>query len=407
MRLENNHHLKALELPKILALLAEQTDCDDAAQMAMELRPAGTLEEASALLEETWDAYRMIAQFGAPSFRELYNVTNAVRRAEAGGLLNLTELLRIGETLRALRGIYDWRQKSAGLKTVLEWRFSNLMPNKYLEDRIFNVVISEEEVSDNASPELASIRRKMRAAGARAREKLDHMIHSPTYQKYLQEPIITQRESRYVVPVKAECRGNVPGLVHDTSGSGATIFVEPMAVVEANNEIRVLESRERAEIERILGELSAEVGSFASTIVTGYNSAVEINMIFAKANLGYQMKATKPVLNDRGMINLKKARHPLIAANKVVPTDIRLGEDFDTLVITGPNTGGKTVSLKTVGLFCLMAMCGLLIPAAEQSEVSVFSRVLADIGDEQSIEQKSFYVFRPYGESDRNFEAGG
>ena len=387
MRLENNHHLKALELPKILALLAEQTDCDDAAQMAMELRPAGTLEEASALLEETWDAYRMIAQFGAPSFRELYNVTNAVRRAEAGGLLNLTELLRIGETLRALRGIYDWRQKSAGLKTVLEWRFSNLMPNKYLEDRIFNVVISEEEVSDNASPELASIRRKMRAAGARAREKLDHMIHSPTYQKYLQEPIITQRESRYVVPVKAECRGNVPGLVHDTSGSGATIFVEPMAVVEANNEIRVLESRERAEIERILGELSAEVGSFASTIVTGYNSAVEINMIFAKANLGYQMKATKPILNDQGVINLKKARHPLIAASKVVPTDIRLGEDFDTLVITGPNTGGKTVSLKTVGLFCLMAMCGLLIPAAEQSEVSVFSRVLADIGDEQSIEQ--------------------
>jgi len=387
MRLENNHHLKALELPKILALLAEQTDCDDAAQMAMELRPAGTLEEASALLEETWDAYRMIAQFGAPSFRELYNVTNAVRRAEAGGLLNLTELLRIGETLRALRGIYDWRQKSAGLKTVLEWRFSNLMPNKYLEDRIFNVVISEEEVSDNASPELASIRRKMHAAGARAREKLDHMIHSPTYQKYLQEPIITQRESRYVVPVKAECRGNVPGLVHDTSGSGATIFVEPMAVVEANNEIRVLESRERAEIERILGELSAEVGSFASTIVTGYNSAVEINMIFAKANLGYQMKATKPILNDQGVINLKKARHPLIAASKVVPTDIRLGEDFDTLVITGPNTGGKTVSLKTVGLFCLMAMCGLLIPAAEQSEVSVFSRVLADIGDEQSIEQ--------------------
>ena len=387
MRLENNHHLKALELPKILALLAEQADCDDAAQMARELQPVGTLEEASALLEETWDAYRMIAQFGAPSFRGLHNVTNAVRRAEAGGLLNLTELLRIGETLRTLRGIYDWRQKSAGLKTALEWRFSNLMPNKYMEDRIFNVVISEEEVSDNASPELASIRRKMRAAGARVREKLDHMIHSITYQKYLQEPIITQREGRYVVPVKAECRGNVPGLVHDTSGSGATVFVEPMAVVEANNEIRVLESKERAEIERILGELSAEVGSFASTIVTGYNSAVEINMIFAKANLGYQMKATKPVLNDRGVINLKKARHPLIAANKVVPTDIRLGEDFDTLVITGPNTGGKTVSLKTVGLFCLMAMCGLLIPAAEQSEVSVFNRVLADIGDEQSIEQ--------------------
>ena len=281
----------------------------------------------------------------------------------------------------------DWRSKSEGVKSILDDRFDAIMPNKYLEDRINHAILSEEEMADNASPQLATIRRKIRSASSRAREQLEKMVRSPVTQKYLQDPIITMRDGRFVVPVKAECRGDVPGLVHDTSSSGATVFVEPMAVVEANNEVRVLLSQEQAEMERILAELSAEAGNFASGIISGYKEAVELNLIFAKANLGYKMKATLPLVNDEGKIELKRARHPLIDKEKVVPTDIELGLHFDTLVITGPNTGGKTVSLKTVGLLTLMAMCGLLLPVADNSQISIFNHVLADIGDEQSIEQ--------------------
>ena len=380
-------HWRAVELDKVLRMLAEETACEDAAVLAREITPSSSLEEVRRMLAETDDAYVMMARFGAPSFGGLKNVTNALRRAEAGGTLNLTELLRIGGVLRTIRGITQWRSKSEGMKTALDWRFEGLSPNKYLEDRIGGVVLSEEEVADTASTELASIRRKIRGASSRVREQLDKMIRSPAYQKYLQDPIVTQRSGRYVVPVKAECRGEIPGLVHDTSSSGATVFVEPMGVVEANNEIRVLLSREQAEIERILLELSGEVGSFADSIVQSYQIAVELNVIFAKGSLAYKMKASLPHVNDQGRISLKKARHPLIDKEKVVPTDITLGETFDTLVITGPNTGGKTVSLKTIGLLSLMAMCGLMLPVADESEISVFDQVLVDIGDEQSIEQ--------------------
>ena len=380
-------HWRAVELDKVLRMLAEETACEDAAVLAREITPSSSLEEVRRMLAETDDAYVMMARFGAPSFGGLKNVTNALRRAEAGGTLNLTELLRIGGVLRTIRGITQWRSKSEGMKTALDWRFEGLSPNKYLEDRIGGVVLSEEEVADTASTELASIRRKIRGASSRVREQLDKMIRSPAYQKYLQDPIVTQRSGRYVVPVKAEYRGEIPGLVHDTSASGATVFVEPMGVVEANNEIRVLLSREQAEIERILLELSGEVGSFADSIVQSYQIAVELNVIFAKGSLAYKMKASLPQVNDQGRISLKKARHPLIDKEKVVPTDITLGETFDTLVITGPNTGGKTVSLKTIGLLSLMAMCGLMLPVADESEISVFDQVLVDIGDEQSIEQ--------------------
>jgi DNA mismatch repair protein MutS2 len=384
---ENKRHYRALELDKILKMLADETACDDAAELARQLIPDTSLSEVQRLLADTDAAYILMARFGAPSFSGLKNVTNSLRRAEAGATLNMPELLRIAGVLRNLRGIVEWRSKSEGVKTVLDWRFDSLMPNKYLEDRIFNAILSEEEMADAASTQLASIRRKIRAASSRAREQLDKMIHSPVHQKYLQDPIVTMRDGRFVVPVKAECRGEIPGLVHDTSSSGATVFVEPMAVVEANNQVRVLLSQEQAEIERILAELSAETGNFASGTVSGYNAAVELNLIFSKANLGYKMKATMPVVNDKGKILLKKARHPLISADKVVPTDIELGIHFDTLVITGPNTGGKTVSLKTIGLLTLMAMCGLLLPVAENSQISIFNQVLADIGDEQSIEQ--------------------
>ena len=286
-----------------------------------------------------------------------------------------------------MRGLTQWRKRSEGLETSIDWRFEALTPNKYLEEKIASSILSEEEMADGASQALGDIRRKINAASLRVREKLDHMIHSPAYQKYLQEPIVTLRGGRFVVPVKAECRGEVPGLVHDTSGSGATVFVEPMAVVEANNDIKVLKSKEEAEIERILYELSQEAGGFADSIIEGYNAAIELDILFAKAKLAYRMKATLPEVNDQGKIYLKKARHPLIDPKAVVATDIELGLHFDTLVITGPNTGGKTVSLKTIGLLTLMAMCGLLLPASDGSMVSVFSQVLADIGDEQSIEQ--------------------
>lgn len=380
-------HFKALELDKILHLLAEETSCDAAAELAQNLRPSTSLSQVKRLLTETDEAHTMMARFGAPSFGGLKDVSNSLRRAEAGGTLNMTELLRIATVLRTLRGIVDWRSKSEGVKSVLDDRFDAIMPNKYLEDRINHAILSEEEMADNASPQLATIRRKIRSASSRAREQLEKMVRSPVTQKYLQDPIITMRDGRFVVPVKAECRGDVPGLVHDTSSSGATVFVEPMAVVEANNEVRVLLSQEQAEMERILAELSAEAGNFASGIISGYKEAVELNLIFAKANLGYKMKATLPLVNDEGKIELKRARHPLIDKEKVVPTDIELGLHFDTLAITGPNTGGKTVSLKTVGLLTLMAMCGLLLPVADNSQISIFNHVLADIGDEQSIEQ--------------------
>ncbi|MDD6021998.1 MAG: endonuclease MutS2 [Oscillospiraceae bacterium] len=379
-------HCKALELEKILELLASHTTCDDARQAALELEPKKSLSAVQTLLDQTADAHMLMAKFGAPNFGALRNVNNAVRRAEAGGVLNMSELLYIAEDLRVIRSLSVWHSDSA-IKTHIDGFFEALIPNKFLEDKITSAIISEEEISDNASPELYDIRRKIRAASARVREKLDKMTHSQTVSKYLREPIVTMRNGRFVVPVKVKNRNEISGLVHDTSSSGATVFVEPTAVVEANNEIKVLQGREKDEIDRILAELSSLAGSFASSIKSSYENAVYLNLVFAKAKLAYDMKAAVPQLNDSGIINLRRARHPLIAKEKVVATDIRLGEEFDTLVITGPNTGGKTVCVKTIGLLTLMTMCGLMIPVADRSVVSVFDRVLVDIGDEQSIEQ--------------------
>ena len=378
---------RALELDKILEMLAQETTCADAAEKAALIAPVHTAAQAQQLLEETDAAYVLTAKFGAPSFYGMKNITNALRRAQAGGGLGLRELLDVAETLRAIRSLTQWHSKNEGMKNALSGRFEILAPNKYLEDKIFTCIVNEEEVADAASPALASIRRKIRNASNRVREQLDKLIHSASHQKHLQESIVTQRGGRYVVPVKAEFRGEIPGLVHDSSASGATVFIEPMSVVEANNEIRVLRSDEQEEIQRILLELSAEAGSFADSIIESYQYAVELNLIFAKAYLAYRMKATIPQINEQGRVTLIGARHPLIDKNKVVPTDITLGKDFDSLIITGPNTGGKTVALKTIGLLNLMAMCGLMIPAKEGSEVSVFRHILADIGDEQSIEQ--------------------
>ena len=378
---------KTLELDIILEKLAQECTAEDAADIARSIKPETDMAEVERLLSQTEDAFSLLARFGAPSFSGLKNVNNPLHRAAAGGSLNAKELLDIAYCLRAIRALNDWHGHCSSVRTNLDFFFEGITVNKYLEQKITACIISEEEISDNASPELKDIRRKIRSKENSVREKLDSMIHSSHYQQYLQEAIITQRSGRFVVPVKAEHRSNVPGLVHDTSSTGATVFIEPSAVVEANNDIRVLHGKERDEIMRILFELSAEAGEFADSIKRSYDSAVMLNLIFAKAHLAYKMKATKPLLNNEGIINLKKARHPLIDKNKVVPTDIMLGEGYDTLVITGPNTGGKTVSIKTVGLLTLMTMCGLLIPVADRSRVSVFDRVLVDIGDEQSIAQ--------------------
>ncbi len=378
---------RALELDKILERLAAEACCEDAAALARSLRPQTELALVQRLVDETDDACRLMAGFGSPSFGRLTNVTNALRRAQAGASLSLRELLQVAEVLRVIRMLAEWREHCAGVTTVLDDRFAVLVPNKYLETRIAAVVANEEEVADTASPVLADIRRKMRAASARVREQLDKLVRSPAYAKALQEPIVTIRSGRFVVPVKAEHRSEVAGLVHDSSASGATVFIEPMGVVEANNDLRVLRSKEEAEIERVLLELSVEVGGFADAIIADYTVILELNVIFAKGQLAYKMKAMKPQLCDDGHTVLRRARHPLIDQQKIVPIDVELGGDFDTLVVTGPNTGGKTVTLKTLGLLTLMTMCGLLPPVSDGSRVSVFRRVLVDIGDEQSIEQ--------------------
>ena len=342
-------HCKALGLDKILGLLADKTSGDESRELALSLKPEFNLIKAQRDLQMTDDAYVLSGKFGAPSFGHLRNVANELRRGDAGGILTARELLRIAETLRIIRGVKQWQSKCGNTSTSLDMLFQGLVPNKFLEEKITNAITADEEFSDNASPALADIRRKIRTASSKARE--------------------------------------VPGLVHDTSASGQTVFIEPMGVVQANNDIKVLASKEEAEIERILFELSALAGSYADTIIGSYKCLVELDVIFAKADMAYSMKAVMPKLNDKGEIDLKQARHPLIPADKVVAVDVSLGKEFDTLVITGPNTGGKTVTLKTIGLLTLMAMCGMMIPAGDNSELSVFRRVLADIGDEQSIEQ--------------------
>lgn len=382
-----NKHFKSLELDIVLKMLADEATCDDAKDLALSLKPVMNINEAELLLSQTEDAFSLLARFGSPSFSGLRNVNNAVSRAAAGASLNPKELLEIAYTLRAIRSLYEWYGHCSNVRTNLDFFFENITVNKYLETKILTAIISEEEIADTASEELAEIRRKIRAKSNSVREKLDSIIHSSHYQKYLQEAIVTQRNGRYVVPVKAEHRNDVHGLVHDTSSSGATVFIEPVSVVEANNDIKMLQGKERDEIQRILFELSADAGNFDESIKASYDSAVRINLIFAKAQLAYKMKAAKPILNDEGRIELKNARHPLIDPKKVVPTNISLGIDFDTLVITGPNTGGKTVSIKTVGLFTLMAQCGLLLPVSDRSKVSVFNNILVDVGDEQSIQQ--------------------
>ncbi len=384
-RIEKN--LKILEYDKILGLLALRTSCDDSRELALKVRPAYGLDEAELELTRCSDAHSLMAKYSKPSFGSLTDVRPKLAHAAAGGSLSMGDLLRVAEVVRVIRSLYEWRFSQPGAESSLDMYFDTLVPQRDIEDRIMSSVIDENTMSDRASPALADIRRKKKNAEASVRTRLEHIIRSQDDKQYLQDAIITQRNGRYVVPVKSEFRAYVKGLVHDTSGSGATVFIEPISVVEANNEICVLEGKEKAEIERILSEISAQVGVFADTIGRNYESLLELDLCFAKAALAYEMDAVVPELNADGIVRIIGARHPLLDKEKVVPIDLILGGDYDTLVITGPNTGGKTVSLKTLGLITLMAQSGFMIPAAVGSKVAVFGSVEADIGDEQSIEQ--------------------
>ncbi len=378
---------KVLELNKVLNLLAGETGMADAAALAEELCPSFDEFTVKKWLAETGDAHSLMARFGAPSFSGAPNVNSALARAKAGGILSPSELLAVGETLRVIRTVKEWRQGAdSSNETALDDYFERLVPNKFFEEKIFLSIKNEEELSDNASTALFDIRRKISSSVSNIRSRLDKLVKGQSA-KYLQENIVTQRDGRYVVPVKAEHRGEVAGLVHDTSASGATLFIEPMAVVEINNEIKVLKAKEKAEIERILAELSAIASDFADSTMLSFDALAYINLVFAKAKLGYRMRATIPTINNERNIYLKNARHPLIKPSDVVPVTVSLGKNYDTLIITGPNTGGKTVTLKTIGLLTLMTMCGLMIPVSDGSTVHIFSKVLVDIGDEQSIEQ--------------------
>ena len=316
------------------------------------------------------------------------NVGASLDRAYRGGCLSPEELLRIAGVLRAARQAKSYAEgEGAQEASVLDLYFQQITSNKYLEERIFNSILSKDEIADAASSELASIRRKIRQQSAKIRESLQKIITSPSYAKILQEPIVTIRSDRFVVPVKAECKGQLPGLVHDVSSSGSTYFIEPMSAVNGNNELRELFMAERKEIERILAELSAESADHREQIKLDYDVLLELECIFARARLSFAMRAICPEVRTDGQLNLIRARHPLITGKTVVPISVRLGSDFDTLIITGPNTGGKTVTLKTIGLLTLMAECGLHIPADDGSSINVYEQVFADIGDEQSIEQ--------------------
>lgn len=387
----NTKTLKTLEYNKIVDLLIEKAESELGKDLAKKIIPLRKKESIEELQRETEEAYSLIMKRGNPPLYGIYSIALEVKRLDIGGSLSPGSLLKISDMLRVSRGLKNYIKETKDDKVsnypIIEGLVENLSVFKHIEDEINNAIISEDEISDNASSTLKSIRRQIVSKNDSVKSKLNSIINSQSHKKYLQDSIVTIREGRYVIPVKQENRSSVPGLVHDVSSSGATAFVEPMAVVELNNELRELEIKEREEIERILRELSNLVAEESENILENQKILQQLDFIFAKGKLALDMKATRPILNEKGYINIKKARHPILNAKKVVPIDVYLGKDFNSLIITGPNTGGKTVTLKTVGLLTLMAQSGMHIPADFNSEIAVFNQVFADIGDEQSIEQ--------------------
>lgn len=378
--------LNILELPVVLDMLAAEAVTDDGKEACHSLRPSSDRLEVKNRLAETSAAKEMMVVRGSPSLSGIKDIRPSLSRADLGGSLNTIELLNIARVLQCARLVKGYTSDDKLGKSCIDHLFAALHANRFLEEKITGSIVGEDEIADSASSELANIRRKIRAASARVRDCLQKIISSPSYAKVLQEPIITMRSDRFVVPVKAECKGAIPGLVHDISASGATLFIEPMAAVKANNELRELAAKEKTEIERILAELSADCAAHAEDIASDYSYLITLDGIFARAKLSYKLNGIEPELREKGVV-LRRARHPLLPKDKAVPISLELGEDFDTLIITGPNTGGKTVTLKTIGLLNVMAQCGLHIPADDGSGVPVYRHVLADIGDEQSIEQ--------------------
>lgn len=384
----NKTAFKTLEYDKILDKLASFTESETVKEKILCLEPFDNLADAKNAQRETTEAVSTCYKLGNPpvSF-SVQNITSCVKRSEIGGMLNPKDLMSVSRVLYVARRIKAYLSDSGEDAEILRSLGDAIITDKTLEDRINSAILSETEIADDASSDLFSIRRKMKSLNSKIKESLNSMIRSETYKKYLQDPIVTIRSDRYVIPVRAEYRGEIAGIVHDTSSSGATLFIEPMSVVNANNEIRDLINKEQLEIERILSELSGMVSESSSVILADFDIVCRLDFIFCKAKLSFDMKASEPILNDRGIIEFKKARHPLIAKDKVVANDIRLGDGYNTLVVTGPNTGGKTVTLKTIGLFSIMAAAGLHIPVNENSSAAIFKKFFADIGDEQSIEQ--------------------
>ena len=378
--------LNILELPIVLDMLAAEAVTEGGKEACLKLRPSADRLEVKNRLGETSAAKDMMVVRGSPSLSGIKDIRPSLSRADLGGSLNTIELLSIARVLQCARLVKGYTSDDKLGKSCIDHLFAALHANRFLEEKITGSIVGEDEIADSASSELADIRRKIRAASARVRDCLQKIISSPSYAKVLQEPIITMRSDRFVVPVKSECKGAVPGLVHDISASGATLFIEPMAAVKANNELRELTAKEKTEIERILAELSADCASHAEDIASDYSYLITLDGIFARAKLSYKLNGIEPELREKGVV-LHRARHPLLPKDKAVPISLELGDDFDTLIITGPNTGGKTVTLKTIGLLNVMAQCGLHIPADDGSGVPVYRHVLADIGDEQSIEQ--------------------
>ena len=379
--------LRVLEFHKIRAELSKYCVSDMGKEKCEALVPTNRIADVRRMQQETEEARVVLTYLGGTPMIPFADVRASLHLAEIGSALSPRALLDIAACLRAARAARDALVTDRDNTPMLTANASRLSTNRTLEQAIGDAILSEEEIADRASPELFTIRRKMRSCNERVRERLNGMIHSPTTQKYLQEAIITMRADRYVLPVKQEYRGMVPGIVHDQSATGATIFVEPMAVVEIGNELKQLIASEKAEIDRILRALSAQVAPDAAAIADNLAILAQLDFAFAKASLAREMMACEPKVNDEGRIDIRRGRHPLIDPQKVVPLDIRLGADFTTLIITGPNTGGKTVTLKTTGLFTLMAQSGLQLPAEHGTELAVFDDVFADIGDEQSIEQ--------------------
>jgi DNA mismatch repair protein MutS2 len=380
-------YLKTLELDKILEMLAGLTSNEETRRMALDIRPDNDLERVRYECLKTSQALELSVQFGTPPFSNFKDVTGTAARAKSGAVISLRDLMDIAAMLRQIKGLSDWYSHCENIETELSYLFSRLQPNDWLLEKLERSIISDNEIADAASPELAAIRRKINRAGMQLRETLDKMVRNKTTQQYLQENSVTIRDGRFVLPVKSEYRGQVSGLIHDTSATGQTIFIEPMAIVEANNDIRILEGKEQEEIERIIRELCRDCGDYADILAENYKVCTELNLYFAKSNLAARLRCSLPEITDDGRMYLKKARHPLINRDKAVPIDLSLGEKYQTLIITGPNTGGKTVALKTAGLLSAMTMCGLLIPVADGSRISVYDHILADIGDSQSIEQ--------------------